>query len=152
MILFHLSTLIATVVNLIVLILFGIDRDNRFRDSHQGMVSNTSSSSCEHGEFLVFCSTFPYNDWCEGSKWPTRWMAPWWMDCQDGHLAFACHSHVFPSGHRHHNLWLVFFFSVEFIFVLRYQYFRLLLFNLVRRSMLWSYLALLVWFTCTEEK
>ncbi|MCD9640899.1 hypothetical protein HAX54_026634 [Datura stramonium] len=32
------------------------------------IVSNTSCSSCQFGEFLVFWTACTYNDWCQGSK------------------------------------------------------------------------------------
>jgi hypothetical protein len=75
------------------------------------------------------------------------------MDCQDGNLAFACHSHVFPSGHCPHNLWLVLcFFSLNRIHIHSAIYIFDFCYLTWCDKMLWSYLALLVWFTCVPRK
>ena len=84
-----------------------LGRDKQFY-SHKGMVSTTGSTSCKLGKFPVFCCTSSNNDWGEGPKWQTWFMASWWMDCKDGDLDFACDPYVLPSQCCHHSLWLVF--------------------------------------------
>lgn len=59
--------ILAYLTNYLICWLVGC-RDKHFGQFIEGMVSSTSCSSCQFGEFLVFWSACTYNDWYQGSK------------------------------------------------------------------------------------